>query len=211
MVLESFDLKKKNRIYLKNCIKNADECFFVFSARSNYDEIRFKPLILYPDVFPAYQYYDAINTATILDLVRGFEQNNSPFNPEDPITKIQAIKVVLGAADLMKWKEKFQITPEEQKEATDFLAGPLLQEMKTGYREELEDFSLDDITPEILSNAFSSDMFSFDDSWWQWRYLAFALKSGIIDVNQAFNSDQPMTEEELSQMINKTLAFSENL
>lgn len=177
-IVKAFNLKALNENYINKCLKHADECFFTFSARSDYDGISFDPLILYPDVFPAYKYYDSINTATILDLVRGYEQDHSPFKPEDPITAIQAIKVVLGAADLIKWKEKFEITSEEQKEAVS-----------------------------SLTNILVSDPFTFEDLWWQWRYLAFALKAGIIDVKQALNSDKPIGEVELSGMITKTIAL----
>ena len=110
-IVAAFDLEKKQVKFLRDCIKHPDECFFVFAAMSNYDGIQFFPLILYPDVFPAYKYYGAINTASMLGLVHGYlEEETSPFHPEAEMTRIQALKVVLGAADLLKWKDKFEMT-----------------------------------------------------------------------------------------------------
>ncbi len=111
MVVAAFELEKRQRSFLKDCLTHLPECFFAFSARSDYDEIRFEPLILYPDVFPAYRYYRDINLASMLGLVQGhltFEQ--TPFKPEMPVTRVQALKIVLGAADLISWKEKFELS-----------------------------------------------------------------------------------------------------
>jgi hypothetical protein len=111
VVVDSFDIRKKAGSFIRDCLQHPDDCFFVFSGMSDYDGIQFSPLILYPDVFPANQYYGAINTATMLGLVHGYlEEETSPFHPETAMTRIQALKVVLGAADLMKWKDKFELT-----------------------------------------------------------------------------------------------------
>lgn|GEM_PF-3447173 len=111
IVVDRFSLKKKFGSFIRDCLGHPDECFFVFSGMSDYDGIQFSPLILYPDVFPAHPYYGAINTATILGLVHGFlGEQNSPFHSEINMTKIQALKVILGAPDLMKWKDKFEMT-----------------------------------------------------------------------------------------------------
>jgi hypothetical protein len=113
-VVSSFELRKKFGTFVRDCLQHADECFFVFSAMSHYDGIRFSPLILYPDVFPAHKDYRAINIATMLGLVHGYlDEHDSPFHPEIGMTKIQALKVVLGAADLMKWKDKFEMTEDD--------------------------------------------------------------------------------------------------
>lgn len=114
VIVSSFDLRKKFGSFVSDCLQHADECFFVFSAMSNYDGIQFSPLILYPDVFPAHRNYRAINIATMLGLVHGYlNEENSPFHPEIGMTKIQALKVVLGAGDMMKWKDRFEMTDED--------------------------------------------------------------------------------------------------
>jgi hypothetical protein len=120
-VIKSFDIRKKAGSFIRDCLQNADDCFFVFSTMSDYDGISFSPLILYPDVFPANPHYRAINTATMLGLVHGFlEEENSPFHPEIPMTRIQALKVVLGAADLLKWKDKFELTEADSPQNLPF-------------------------------------------------------------------------------------------
>lgn len=109
-IVTNFKLTEKDGKFLDICLKSPDECFFVFSDRSDYDGIRFAPLILYPDVFPAYQYYAEINTASALGLVHGYsEEDQSPFHPMEAMTRIQALKVVMAAANLLQWKEKFEL------------------------------------------------------------------------------------------------------
>jgi len=110
-IVASFKLKNKFKKFISSCARAPDECFFAFSAMSHYNGIQFSPLILYPDVFPAHKNYSAINIATMLNLVRGFlDEPNSPFHPEIGMTKIQALKVVLGASDQLRWKDKFEMT-----------------------------------------------------------------------------------------------------
>lgn len=110
-IMKSFDLAKKQGSFIDNCLHHLEDCFFVFSTRSDYDQIQFKPLILYPDVFPAYRYYAEINLASMLGLVHGYlEENSSPFYPGEPMTKIQALKVLLGAANLIQWKDRFELS-----------------------------------------------------------------------------------------------------
>jgi hypothetical protein len=116
LTVKSLDLEKKNQDFLNECDRDLEACTFTFSSRSNFSEISLDPLILYPDVYPAYRYYKSINLATKLDLVRGyFEEGNSPFKPEQPITEVEALKLVMGASKVMNWKEKFELSVEDSK------------------------------------------------------------------------------------------------
>lgn len=115
MIVSTLKLVEKEKEFLKYCYKSLEECLFPFSARSDYDKISIKPLILYPDVFPAYKYYKSINTASLLNLVSGyFHEPSSPFKPEEPLTRIQALKIVLGAADILGWKDAFELSEPEK-------------------------------------------------------------------------------------------------
>ncbi len=112
-IVEAFSLKTAKAAYLADCLAHADECFFVFSAMSDFDGISFEPLRLYPDVNENFRYYEAINTASMLGLVHGYlNEEDTPFKPEAAITRIQALKVLLASADLMQWKEQFELTGE---------------------------------------------------------------------------------------------------
>jgi len=114
LLVRFYSLEQKNRSFLDDCGKDTKTCLFTFAARSNFDNIRYKPLILYPDVYPAYRYYAAINLASELDLVSGYyTAENSPFRPEQPITRVEALKIVMNAAGLMNWKEKFELTNDQ--------------------------------------------------------------------------------------------------
>lgn len=110
MIVDTFELRKNYSSFLTKCLINADDCFFVFAAMSDFDGISFNPLTLYPDVNERYRYYDSVNVASMLGLVHGYlEQDKTPFKPEIVISRIQTLKVVFGAAELMKWKEKFEL------------------------------------------------------------------------------------------------------
>lgn len=115
LVVDYFQLEKKNAKYLAGCETRPEECLFSFSAMTNFHGLKTDPVVLYPDVGPAYRYYQAINTATLLDLVRGYyTEDESPFRPLQPISKVETLKLVLGASGLMGWKEKFELKLLEQ-------------------------------------------------------------------------------------------------
>ena len=115
MIVKYFDLQNQNKTFLQKCDFNLEECLFSFTSRSSFDEIRMKPLILYPDVYPAYKYYKSINIASELDLVRGYyDAENSPYKPEQKITKIEALKLTLGASGLVAWKDKFEFSLDQK-------------------------------------------------------------------------------------------------
>lgn len=113
LIVKSFDLENSNKEFLNQCDKDIDLCLFSFSTRTHFN-IYLDPVILYPDVFPAYKYYKSINLATKLDLVSGyFNDENSPFRPEQQISKIEALKLIFGAAQIMSWKEKIELDEDD--------------------------------------------------------------------------------------------------
>ena len=115
MMVDYFDLEAQNQSFLHDCKLDPGTCLFAFSARTNFDDFRLDPLILYPDVYPAYRYYEAINVASMLDLASGYYMEaDSPFRPEQPITKVETLKLVMGASGLMDWKEKFELSLQDQ-------------------------------------------------------------------------------------------------
>lgn len=114
-ILDAFDLKYKKRSFLSACREQPAECFFVFSAMSDFDDIAFEPFLrLYPDVNEKYRYYSAVTTASMLGLIHGYlNEEKTPFKPEIVMTRVQALKVILGAADLLRWKDRFELSADE--------------------------------------------------------------------------------------------------
>lgn len=178
-IVDSFDLGRREKSFLGACKEHPHDCFFVFSAMSDYDDIVFEPFLkLYPDVSQKSRYYEAINTASMLGLVHGFlNEKETPFKPEIVMTRIQALKITLGAADLISWKERFELSGAEMTQSTPYVDSVLS-------------------TPE---------------AWWYNRYLNFAYDEGIIPKTDFFRPDEPIRFEELQEMINNTLAYSEAL
>jgi len=113
-VVQHFELKEKNKVFLEDCAVYIDDCIFTFSARSNFQGVQTQPLILYPDVYPAYKYYDEINVASLLEVVMGYwDEPGSPFLPEREISKIEALRMVMGAAGIYKWRDKSDLSIQE--------------------------------------------------------------------------------------------------
>jgi hypothetical protein len=114
LVINFYDLEKKNSTFLTECKADLDTCMFTFSTKTNFDGLRTSPLILYPDVYPAYRFYKSINLASQLDLVRGYyQEDQSPFRPEQPISRVEALKLVMGASGMLSWKDKFEVSNEQ--------------------------------------------------------------------------------------------------
>lgn len=181
IVLESFDLKNKRSEFIKNCYDFLDFCLFNFMAMSSYDGITLKPeLVLYPDVSVNDSYYTEITLATILGLVNGhIDQPNSPFSPNEKISRIQALKVIMGATGLVEPLHKFELIK------------------KLGSAQELlnQKTKFEDVNVKI------------SHMWWYPRYVNFALENNIIEAAQNFRPDDAVSVQELNDMINKTLSY----
>jgi hypothetical protein len=131
---------------------------------------------LYPDVPPTEPNSYAINIATLLGMVQGYyEEAGSPFKPNQVITRIEAVKVLLGATDLVKWLYYDEI------EAT--LGG--VESVKA------------QVTP------FADIKPTHDVMWWYPRYLQEACAVQMIDCidGSDFRPDDWITDAELADML----------
>ncbi|MBD3270427.1 hypothetical protein GF376_02780 [Candidatus Peregrinibacteria bacterium] len=154
MIVENFKLQDHKSAFLDQCNADLEICLFHFSGMTRYEELRIDPLILYPDVFPAHPNYEAINLATKLDLVRGYiNAENSPFLPQKEISKVEALKIVLGASETMKWKDNYEYSDE-------------IDQMSSKLQ------NLTDISENIMFNP---------DNWWKIRYYLFGIEKGILE------------------------------
>lgn len=151
LIVQSFNLEQENSEFINSCLQNADECFFDFSARSSFDNISFNPLQLYPDVASTYGHAKAIHIASMLGLVHGYAEPSSPFYPERNLSRIHALKIVLGAAELLPWKEKFELNEQEK-----------------------------ELLANLQINSPPDQPF-VEWKWWYPRYLDFAKKNKIIN------------------------------
>lgn len=122
-IVDGFELGQREASFLGACREQPHDCFFVFSAMSDYDDIAFEPFVrLYPDVNDKFRYYEAITTASMLGLVHGFmDEEDTPFKPEVVMTRVQALKITLGAADVLQWKERFELTEADMQVSTPYV------------------------------------------------------------------------------------------
>lgn len=174
-VVDFFDLEVSHAKFLKSCFLVPDECFFAFTAMSDFDGISFDPLTLYPDVKSGNKYADAINTATILGIVRGhINIDQTPFYPNHYLTRIQALKVILGATEQLPWKEKFEMEDDYwNKQSLD------------------KKYWVADIDP------------NSEDEWWYGRYVAFALDAGIIEDQKYLRPNDAITGSEMTELMER--------
>ncbi len=150
-IVTSFQLAERESSFLTSCQNHLDECFFVFSAMSDFDGIAFEPFLsLYPDVTPNSRFYHDINVASMLGLVHGYlQEEDTPFRPEIVMSRIQALKIVLGASDLMDWEERFEVSEEETVHSTPYLDEALTYEENWWYNRYLNFAFEHGITPKI--------------------------------------------------------------
>ncbi len=181
VIIDAFDLRNRKKDFLESCYEHKEFCFFNFTAMSSFNGISIEPeLILYPDVFPNHKYYSYVNDATILGIVNGYlSADNSPFRPDTHVTKIQALKMILSASDLVPAKYKFELAEE--------LGSYMALAKQFSY------FS--DINPLI------------DSMWWMPRYVNIAVEKGIIEKSKFFMPNEKISKDELNSWIIKTLLF----
>ncbi|MCK9186326.1 FG-GAP-like repeat-containing protein [Candidatus Gracilibacteria bacterium] len=181
MVVDRFDLRNKEADSIQKCLDYKEFCLFNFIAMSSFDGITLEPeLVLYPDVGTDNQYYEEINIATMLGAINGYlDEQDSPFRPEETISRVDALKVILGATELVNPKYKFELAKE--------LGGNDKLANQPSY--------FVDINPKI------------GYMWWYPRYVNFAVENGIVDKYEYFRPDEPITMKELDDMIVRTFSF----
>ncbi|MFH1284490.1 MAG: S-layer homology domain-containing protein [Candidatus Peregrinibacteria bacterium] len=177
-VLTRFDLKNKKAENIKKCYDYKEFCLFNFIAMSSYDGLQLEPnVILYPDIQPDDIYFEDITVGTMLGLINGYQnEENSPFHDELPVSRIQALKVILSANDLIPPKYRFELI--------DVLGS--LEKLNSQFS------YFDDVDARISY------------MWWYPRYVNFSVEKGIIDDSDAFRPDENITKDELTEMVNRT-------
>ncbi|MCX6734609.1 MAG: S-layer homology domain-containing protein [Candidatus Peregrinibacteria bacterium] len=180
-VIDRLGIKKNKGELIKNCYEHKEFCFFNFLAMSNYDKIQLNPsLILYPDVLPSDTYYEDVNIATLLGLTNGFlNEKDSPFHPALPITRIEALKIVFGASELVEPKYQFELIS-----------------------------SLGSYKNLISQKTYFTDINARVPSmWWYPRYVNFAVEHNIVDKSDYFRPNDNITAKELNDIMTRTIDY----
>lgn len=176
-IMKAFHFDTKNKDFIDSCMAQLEFCFYQFSSQTSFSGLTLSPILqLYPDVKPSDPYYAAITVGTILGIVRGFtDEPQTPFHPQQPITRIQALKILLSSTGILPWKDYYEL----QKELADTVnidsGKNLIASQKTPYQ---------DISARI------------PHMWWYPRYVNFALLSGLIDDTVFFQPDSPLTQKD---------------
>lgn len=180
-IVNKFDLKNTKADEVKNCLDHIEFCLFNFMAMSSYDDISTNDkILLYPDVAVGDAYYDEITVATLLGFINGYlDEDKSPFHPDRSVTRIQALKVALGASELVSPRYRFELV--------DALGSVENLNNQFSY--------FDDVDSQI------------ERMWWYPRYVNFAVENGIIDKADLFRPDDNITIDELDDMIQRIIEF----
>lgn len=105
---QEFALEAIHKDFLQSCASNIEDCLSIFLNVTKFgnpilaDTI--ERLQLYPDVPTSHRFAFFINMGTVLSIVQGYyEEAGSPFRPDQIITRMEALRVLLGTVDLIEW------------------------------------------------------------------------------------------------------------
>ena len=180
-VVGEFNLKDRRQDFISNCYDYREFCFFAFTGQSDFSGLVLEPeIILYPDVPYGSLYYEPITVATMLGLLSGYtNEDGTPFKPEAPITRIQALKVILGANQLVTPLHKFE----------------LVETLGSDEALKSQESHYGDIDPAVSK------------MWWYPRFANYAYNHGVVDNRLYFRPDDYITIGELENMIQNTIEF----
>lgn len=180
VIVERFNLKKEKNDYIIKCYEHVEFCLFNFVTMSSYN-IQFEPeVVLYPDIPLDHEYYKEVTIGTMLGLINGYlNEESSPFYPDNPISRIQALKIVLGAAEAVPPKYRFELV--------DILG------------------SIDQLRSQF--SYFTDVDANISHMWWYPRYVNFAVDNEIVDKDDFFRPDETITKSELDDIIGRTLIY----
>ena len=148
----------------------------------NFAEAATAPLIdtssiqLYPDVPPTVNDAYDVNVGTMLNVVQGYyTEYGSPFKPDRIISRIEALKVLLGASDLKQWM----------------------------YYDELSTVLGGDASVKAQKTPFADVSGQDDHMWWYPRYVNQACDIGLINCKKGsnFRPDDYIKLDEVKAMI----------
>ncbi|MBU2524440.1 FG-GAP repeat protein [Patescibacteria group bacterium] len=177
-LFEVLNLKERNKNYLNSCNDSLEFCLFTFAIQSSFDKLSIPDLNLFPDVPKESEYYEYVNMATMLSIIHGyFKEDNSPFRPDYPLNRIQALKIILGSIDAVEWKYRFEV----EKEIGDISA------QKTYFN----DINLSDTK----------------NDWWYFRYANFAVENGIIQPGGDFKPTDEISAGEFDELLTSAKKF----
>jgi hypothetical protein len=179
-VVDTFKLKENRKDFIDSCYTYREFCFFGFTAQSTYSKLSLEPTInLYPDVPYGSEYYEPITVATMLGLIGGFSNEpNTPFKPDEYITRIQALKVILASNQLVEPMFRFELIEK--------LGGLKGIESQKSYYE--------DVDPSVAR------------MWWYPRFTNYAYEKKLVD-GKVFRPDEYMTKGELDRLVERTLGI----
>jgi len=186
MIFDTLKLADVRSEDIRKCEEFIEFCLFNFSAVSSFDGITFEPnVILYPDVRPGDDFYEEINMATMLGLINGYiSDDQTPFKANGNISRIQALKVLLGSGDLVEPRYRFELVKE--------LGSELALRNQESY--------------------FSDIDGRISHMWWYPRYANYAYENGVIEKDQKFRPDEYITKQEFELWlgkINNLLGYNE--
>jgi hypothetical protein len=173
-----FALDYVYRDLLNSCLSNVNDCLSIFLSVTKFKDVNTSAenLQLFPDVPPGNVYWYAVNIGALLSIVQGYyEEENSPFLPYRIISRIEALKVMLGSVNMIEWL----YYPEMEAVMGGLEA---VKNQKTVFK---------DIKP------------SREFMWWYPRYINLACEAKLFDCIEGtdFRPDEFITEAEFDLML----------
>ena len=174
-IIQEFDMYAKNDEFLRQCKANPEFCLNKFIKNTSFKGIKFSPdITLYPDVKSDNIFYKEITEGAMLKIMEGFtEEKSGLFKPDNHIERIYALKVLLEASGMIRWKDRNALIAE--------LGGE--KELKN-QQTPFEDISAED-----------------PDAWFYPRYINYAYLSGILNDKDVFRPHDAIKQGELEEWI----------
>ncbi len=183
-ILKNLNLETEKSDLFKRCAADYQACLSIFRLNSKYDSIAINNEEI-GSLFPDYNTLEnqsrrAIDLATVDGFVTGYYGDHQrPFKPKRAVTRIEALTMMLRAADL--------IPTLYREELVAILGGEAgLKSQKTSFQ---------DIDPNREAH------------WWYAVPTNAAVKFGIVDQTKNFRPDEFITEEEFLAMFNRLKEF----
>jgi len=183
-VFKKFHVQELKKNLIEACKNNLPDCLAIFASYSNYHELKLEKnaMQFYPDVPADYLLADAVNIGTMLGIVNGYyREPDNPFKPGQIISRVEALKVILGSTDILKWRY--------YDEFAAMLGGvAALQNQQTVF----------------------SDINSYNDHmWWYARYINVACKVQMIDCSPGsrFRPDDFIAKAEFANMLDRLQVY----
>ena len=175
----------------------------------------------FPDVLSSHANYTAINFLQSRGIINGYDNGN--FGPDDPVTRVQALKILLLGSDIdpndslvsdfpdvatSHWGQRFIAEAKQRDIVTGNADGTFRPDTTLNLAEALKMLlKTNDISPE---NPAGPPFMDVDVSDWFAPFASYAKEKGLVDAGLYLYPDKQTTRGELAELMYRLMYIHEN-